>query len=73
MRRGIRRIRSNTALPVSFLVGNAIMALVVGSVFYNLDDNAGSISVRGILIFYSVLLNSFMTGFEVSLGPWNTA
>lgn len=65
MRRGVRRIKSNLALPISFVVGNIIMALIVGSVFYNLEDNAASISTRGILIFYSVLLNSFMTGFEV--------
>jgi ATP-binding cassette subfamily G (WHITE) protein 2 (PDR) len=46
-------------------MGNAVMALIVGSVFYNLDNTTASISARGILIFYSVLLNGFMTGFEV--------
>jgi ATP-binding cassette subfamily G (WHITE) protein 2 (PDR) len=65
MQRGIRRIQSNLALPISFVMGNAVMALIVGSVFYNLDNTTASISARGILIFYSVLLNSFMTGFEV--------
>jgi ATP-binding cassette subfamily G (WHITE) protein 2 (PDR) len=65
MQRGIRRIQSNLALPISFVMGNAVMALIVGSVFYNLDNTTASISARGILIFYSVLLNGFMTGFEV--------
>lgn len=70
MHRGSRRILNNLALPVSFVVGNAIMALIVGSVFYNLDNNTAGISAREILIFYSVLLNSFMTGFEI-LSVWS--
>ncbi|PVH99410.1 hypothetical protein DM02DRAFT_529127 [Periconia macrospinosa] len=70
MRRGVRRIMSNLTLPISFVFGNAIMALIVGSVFYKLEDSASSIVTRSILIFYSVLLNSFMTGFEI-LSVWS--
>lgn len=72
MHREVRRVRSNLALPISFIAGNVIIALIVSSVFYNLDNNAGSISARGVLIFYSVLLNGFMTGLEVNLALLNT-
>lgn len=41
------------------------MALIIGSVFYNLEDNTGSFYSRGALIFFAVLLNGFSTALEV--------
>ena len=66
VRRGIRRLMNNIVLPVSTVLGNVGMALIVGSMFYNLDNTTRHLSSRSILIFFSVLLNGFMTAFEVS-------
>jgi len=42
------------------------MALVVGSVFYNLDETTDSFYSRGVLLFFAILLNAFASAMEVS-------
>lgn len=41
------------------------MALVVGSVFFNMDNDTDSFFSRGILIFFGINLNATMGAFEV--------
>jgi ATP-binding cassette, subfamily G (WHITE), member 2, PDR len=41
------------------------MALVVGSVFYNLDETTSSFYSRGVLLFFAILLNAFASAMEV--------
>ena len=53
------------SLTLSGLFGNSIMALIIGSVFYNLEDNTGSFYSRGALLFFAVLLNGFSSALEV--------
>ena len=47
-------------------ISNGIMALVIGSVFYNLQDNTASFYSRGALLFFAILLNAFSSALEVS-------
>ena len=70
LRRGIQRLRNNIVLPISFVLGNFVMALIVGSIFYNLDDSTKDLSSRGVFIFFAVLLNAFMSAFEVRITPF---
>ncbi len=42
------------------------MALVIGSVFYNLEDNTGSLYSRGALLFFGILMAAFQSALEVS-------
>lgn len=63
--RGIQRVKNNIQLPISTVLGNTIMALIVGSIFFNLKPDSDSMQKRTILLFFSTLLNGFMTGFEV--------
>ena len=42
------------------------MALVVSSIFYNLDMTTDSFFQRGALIFFACLLNAFSSALEVS-------
>lgn len=37
LRRGFQRLRSSPSLTIFQLVGNSVMALIVSSVFYNLQ------------------------------------
>lgn len=49
------------------LIGNFIMALIIGSIFYNLEDKTSSFYSRGALLFFAVLLNAFSSALEVCL------
>jgi len=42
------------------------MALIIGSVFYNLQPYTTSFYSRGALLFFAVLLNAFSSALEVS-------
>ncbi|GFF23501.1 ABC transporter CDR4 [Aspergillus udagawae] len=65
MIRGFQRLKGDSSLTVSQLVGNFIMALVIGSVFYNLPDDTSSFYARGALLFFAVLLNAFSSALEI--------
>ena len=56
------------ALLITGIIFNSIMALVVGSVFYNLPNDTGSLYSRGTLIFFAILLAAFASALEVRLG-----
>lgn len=43
------------------------MALVIGSVFYNLQPNTSSFYQRGALLFFAVLMNAFGSALEVGV------
>ncbi|KAI9167952.1 ABC multidrug transporter C [Paramyrothecium foliicola] len=66
VRRGFARLRSNYVPAVSTIFANAILAIVVGSVYYDLPDTAESLSKRAVLIFFSLMICAFSPAFEVS-------
>jgi hypothetical protein len=51
-------------------VANAVLALVLASVFYNLPITSDSMDRRSVLIFFSLMLTAFMPAFEVSSTQW---
>jgi ATP-binding cassette subfamily G (WHITE) protein 2 (PDR) len=63
--RGLQRLVRDASFTISGIVANSIMALIVGSVFYNLQDNTTSFYSRGVLLFFAILLNAFASGLEV--------
>jgi ATP-binding cassette subfamily G (WHITE) protein 2 (PDR) len=63
--RGFQRLRGDLSLALSGAIGNFIMALIIGSVFYNLPFNTGSFYSRGVLLFFAILLNAFSSALEV--------
>lgn len=64
--RGWKRLVGDPSLTVGALIGNFIMALIIGSVFYNLQDTSSSFFQRGALLFFAVLMNAFASALEVS-------
>lgn len=64
--RGFQRLRNDASLTVSTLIGNFVMALIIGSVFFNLQQTTESFYSRGALLFFAVLLNAFSSALEVS-------
>ncbi|KAJ5224589.1 ABC multidrug transporter C [Penicillium citrinum] len=65
MVRGFQRLKGDASLTLSQLIGNFIMALIIGSVFFNLQDTTDSFYSRGALLFFAVLLNAFSSALEI--------
>ncbi|CAL5866766.1 uncharacterized protein PFLUO_LOCUS976 [Penicillium psychrofluorescens] len=65
MVRGFQRLKGDASLTLSQLIGNTIMALIIGSVFYQLQDTTDSFYSRGALLFFAVLLNAFASALEI--------
>ncbi|KAL2852094.1 ABC-2 type transporter-domain-containing protein [Aspergillus pseudoustus] len=63
--RGFQRLKGDASLTLSQLIGNFIMALIIGSVFYQLKDDTSSFYARGALLFFAVLLNAFSSALEI--------
>lgn len=67
MARGFIRLRNDLAPPISNLVGNCILGIVLGTVFLNLPNDTSSFFARAALLFFATLLNAFVSGFEPGL------
>lgn len=62
--RGFQRLCGDLVGPTSGIVGNFIMSLILGSIFYNMPEDTSSFFGRGALLFFTVLLNTFLGAFE---------
>lgn len=65
--RGWRRPKGDPSLTVGAVIGNFVIALIVGSVFYNLQETTSSFFQRGALVFFACLLSAFSAALEVCL------
>ncbi|KAI1821439.1 ABC-2 type transporter-domain-containing protein [Xylaria intraflava] len=65
LERGWMRLKGDPSISIGSLVGNFIMSLIVGSVFYNLQPNTSSFYQRGALLFFACLLNAFASALEI--------
>ncbi|KAL2831229.1 ABC-2 type transporter-domain-containing protein [Aspergillus cavernicola] len=63
--RGFQRLRGDFSLTATALVGNFIMALIIGLVFFDLPNSTSSFYYRGALLFFAVLLNAFSSALEI--------
>lgn len=65
VKRGFKRLKGDYGMAISGIIGNFIMALVIGSVFYNLRMGTSSFFSRGALLFFAILLNAFSSALEI--------
>ena len=63
--RGFRRLAADPSLTITQLFGNSINALIVSSLFYNLQHTTASLQPRSVLLFFAVLLNAFGSALEI--------
>lgn len=63
--RGFKRLKGDMSMTLSGVIGNFAMALIIGSVFYNLKADTASFYSRGALIFFAILLNAFASALEM--------
>lgn len=63
--RGFQRLKGDPSITISSLFGNTIMALVIASIFYNLNSDTSTFFQRGALLFFAVLINALGCGLEM--------
>ncbi|RYP54444.1 hypothetical protein DL768_000750 [Monosporascus sp. mg162] len=63
--RAWQRLMGDPSITVGQLVGNIIMSLIIGSVFYDLPPDTTSFFQRGALLFFACLMNAFSSALEV--------
>jgi ABC-type multidrug transport system permease subunit len=65
-RRAFQRQQGDATIALSGIIGNTVIGIIIGSVFYNLPSNTGTFYSRGVLLFFAILLNAFSSFLEVS-------
>ncbi|EGW32053.1 multidrug resistance protein [Spathaspora passalidarum NRRL Y-27907] len=63
--RNFLRMKGDPSIPLVSIFGNVVMALVLSSVFFNLDQTTGSFYYRGASMFFAVLYNAFSCILEI--------
>ncbi|KAG8164849.1 hypothetical protein KVR01_005124 [Diaporthe batatas] len=63
--RGWKRLSGDPGLTIGMLIGNFMMALIISSVFYNLQMTTSSFFQRGALLFFACLMNAFASALEI--------
>ncbi|RYP89393.1 hypothetical protein DL769_000044 [Monosporascus sp. CRB-8-3] len=63
--RAWQRLMGDPSITIGQLVGNVIMSLIIGSVFYNLPPTTSSFFQRGALLFFACLMNAFSSALEI--------
>ncbi|KAI1355906.1 P-loop containing nucleoside triphosphate hydrolase protein [Xylaria sp. FL0043] len=67
LQRAFRRLKNQPGPVIGSVVANAILAIVIGSAFYNLPEDSESVDRRAILIFFSLLYTALSPSFEILL------
>ncbi|KAL2847099.1 ABC-2 type transporter-domain-containing protein [Aspergillus pseudodeflectus] len=65
VRRGYQRIMGDKTFFIVTVFGNFLMALLLGSVFYDLPDDTSSLNNRCILLFFALLFNALNSSLEI--------
>jgi ATP-binding cassette subfamily G (WHITE) protein 2 (PDR) len=63
--RGFVRLKADPSITLSQLIANSIMALIISSVFFNLQSTTGSFYQRSALLFFAILMNAFGSALEI--------
>lgn len=63
--RGFQRLRAESTFMLITIMGNFVMSLILGSVFYNLPVTTASFYGRGTLLFFAILFNALSSALEV--------
>ncbi|PHH91469.1 hypothetical protein CDD83_308 [Cordyceps sp. RAO-2017] len=58
-------LRTDPSLTVTMLITNLFEALMISSIFYNLPETTASLDRRGLLIFFTMMINAFGSMLEI--------
>ncbi|KAH1586622.1 hypothetical protein KXV31_003511 [Aspergillus fumigatus] len=65
-RRAYQRLWNDISSTLSTVIGNVVMALIIGSVFYGTANTTAGLSSRGATLFFAVLLNALTAMSEIN-------
>lgn len=65
MWRGYVLLKTDPSLTITMLVSNFSEALIISSIFYNLQPTTDTFDKRGLLIFFIILMNAFGSILEI--------
>ncbi|CZT45851.1 probable ABC1 transport protein [Rhynchosporium secalis] len=65
VQRGFQRLQGDMSLMLTSFIGNAVMALIIGSVFYNLSNETSALYSKGALLFFAILMAAFQSSLEI--------
>lgn len=65
MTRGFQRLVGDYSMSLSTVIGNSIMAFIISSIFYNLDQTTSSFYYRGAALFFAILFNAMSSALEI--------
>jgi ABC-type multidrug transport system permease subunit len=65
-KRAYQRLWNDKASTLTVVLGQVIMALVVGSVFFGIPSNTNSFFARGSTLFFATLLNALIAVTEIN-------
>ncbi|PGH02399.1 hypothetical protein GX51_04707 [Blastomyces parvus] len=63
--RAYRRLLADPGFTIASLLFNLIIALLLGSMYYNLKPDTSSLYYRGGVVFFAILFNAFASQLEV--------
>ncbi|KAH6633454.1 ABC transporter CDR4 [Boeremia exigua] len=63
--RGFVRLKADPSITLTQLIANSIMALIISSVFFNLQPTTSSFYQRSALLFFAILMNAFGSALEI--------
>ncbi|KAF2731319.1 ATP-binding cassette transporter [Polyplosphaeria fusca] len=66
MKRSAQRTWNDKTATITSVVGQVIMALIIGSVFYGTPDDTSAFFAKGSVLFFAVLLNALMAITEIN-------
>jgi len=66
LKRAFQRLRNDKPSTLTVVLGQVVMALVVGSVFFGAPEDTNSFFARGSTIFFATLLNALIAVTEIN-------
>lgn len=66
LKRGILRLLGDKTFFIVTVLGNLVISLVLGSVYFDLPENAESMNSRCSVLFFAILFNGLSSALEVS-------
>lgn len=63
--RGYRRLKADPTLTLTMSIGNVVMALIISSLFFDLDTDTDSFYDRSVVLFVAILFNAFSSMLEI--------
>jgi ATP-binding cassette subfamily G (WHITE) protein 2 (PDR) len=65
-RRAFQRLWNDKTSTVTTIIGQIVMALIIGSIFYDTPNNTASFFQKGGVLFFAVLLNALIAISEIN-------